>query len=122
MLPSRVTRLTTWSTLRKRRISPRYARFASGCWAKSTRVASRSLTLDAHSSVGDVPIDPGTHAFHQVLHEARPREHMMLTRIHHKLRRDALTAKRLVHLLPASDRYVEVLISAQEKRRCMNPI
>ncbi|MND04274.1 hypothetical protein D3C83_244690 [compost metagenome] len=42
---------------------------------------------------------------------------MELPRVNHQLRVDAQALQRLIHLLAAGDRHVEVLLAAHEQRR-----
>src|SRR6202011_518508 len=69
-----------------------------------------------------VVVEPGRRALGKILEEAGPREDVMLTGVDDELCRYPQCPQRLIHLLAADDRNIEVLVSAQEERWRANAV
>src|SRR5262245_11859603 len=69
-----------------------------------------------------VAVVPGDVALQPVLDVARLAYSVVLPRIDDQLRRHSHAPERLIHLLRAHDRHVEVRLAAEEERRCRDAI
>src|SRR5215831_395859 len=70
----------------------------------------------------EILLHPCEEARRAVDEEARPGEGVIFPRIHDELRRNAERSQGLIHLLTAGDGHVEILVAAEEQRRCVNVV
>src|SRR5215831_11197253 len=68
----------------------------------------------------EILLHPREEARRAVDEEARPGEDVIFARIHDELGLNAERSQRLIHLLTAGDRHVEILIPTEEQRRCVD--
>src|SRR5439155_15013105 len=80
-----------------------------------TTVVCRGVALQ-------MPVVPRQITLVAIAQEARPGEPVVLPRIDDEFGRDTQRRQRLVHLFPAKDRHVEVVLPAEEERRRANPV
>src|SRR5258706_1574034 len=70
----------------------------------------------------DVPVIPREVALVAIADVARARDAVELVRVNHQLCVDAEAAQRLIHLLPALHRHVEIALAAEYKRRRLDSV
>ena len=69
-----------------------------------------------------VRVEPPDPALEPIALVARHRDPVVLAGIDHELALDAVALQRLIHLLGADERHVEVLVAAHVERRRLDPI
>jgi hypothetical protein len=80
------------------------------------------LPLLRGSGFTQILVIPGKPPLISVANKTGPREAMELSWAHNHLRGHVDTLKRLIHLLAANQRHVEVFVAAHEQRWCLDPL